>query len=132
MAVLPAGRALPHPFAPVAMVTVTTVLALISVDWLISFINHISQSIRVNHIIDRIARETELVIDEIMPYRRSAWRPTTRSICVSDCRSLPSNNIKIAYDYCHTRCEQKLNYCQYRSEAIDRCIHRLATCRARC
>ena len=42
-------------------------LALLCVGWLIFFINHISQSISVNHIVDRIARETELVIDELMP-----------------------------------------------------------------
>jgi uncharacterized membrane protein len=45
------------------------VLALLCVGWLIYFINHISQSISVNHIVDRIARETELVIDEFMPVR---------------------------------------------------------------
>lgn len=56
----------------------------------------------------------------------------THSSCISDSTSFPSNNIKIADDYCHTRCEQKFNYCQYRSEPIDRCIDRLATCRARC
>jgi uncharacterized membrane protein len=42
-------------------------LALVCVVWLIYFINHISRSISVNHIVDRIARETELVIDELMP-----------------------------------------------------------------
>jgi len=73
MAALPAARALPHPFVPVATVTGAMVLALICVGWLIYFINHISQSISVNHIVDRIARETELVIDELMPYRRGPF-----------------------------------------------------------
>jgi uncharacterized membrane protein len=38
------------------------------------FINHISQSISVNHIVDRIARETEPVIDEFMPYPRGQFQ----------------------------------------------------------
>jgi uncharacterized membrane protein len=68
MAALPAARTLPQPFAPVVTVTGAMVLALVCVGWLIYFINHISRSISVNHIVDRIARETELVIDEFMPY----------------------------------------------------------------
>jgi len=73
MAALPAARALPHPFVPVATVTGAMVLALLCVGWLIYFINHISQSISVNHIVDRIARETELVIYEFMPYPRGQF-----------------------------------------------------------
>ncbi|MGB6539995.1 MAG: DUF2254 domain-containing protein [Xanthobacteraceae bacterium] len=73
MAALPAARSLPHPFVPVATVTGAMVLALICVGWLIYFINHISQSISVNHIVDRIARETELVIEELMPYPRGPF-----------------------------------------------------------
>src|ERR1700693_2534959 len=60
IASLPAARTLPHPFAPIATVAGAMVLALLCVAWLIFFINHISQSVSVNHIIDRIARETEL------------------------------------------------------------------------
>src|SRR6516164_182298 len=67
MAALPAARSLPHPFAPIATVTGAMLLALVCVVWLIYFINHIFRSISVNHIVDRIARETELVIDELMP-----------------------------------------------------------------
>jgi uncharacterized membrane protein len=48
-------------------------LALLCVGWLIFFINHISRSISVNHIVDRIARETELVIDELMPHPRGSY-----------------------------------------------------------
>lgn len=70
MATLPAARSLPHPFVPIASVTGAMLLALVCVGWLIYFINHISQSISVNHIVDRIARDTELVIDELMPYPR--------------------------------------------------------------
>ena len=76
MAALPAARSLPHPFAPVATVTCAMLLALVCVAWLIFFIHHISQAISVNHIVDRIARETESVIDHFMPdLRRYAHEP---------------------------------------------------------
>jgi uncharacterized membrane protein len=68
MAALPAARSLPHPFAPVATVLGAMVLALICVGLLLFFIHHISQAISVNHIVDRIAVETEAMIDEIMPW----------------------------------------------------------------
>jgi uncharacterized membrane protein len=70
MAALPAARSLPEPFAPVATVTGGLILALTSVIGLIYFIHHTSQAVSVNHIVDRIARETEDVIDEIMPHER--------------------------------------------------------------
>ncbi|MGO9675193.1 MAG: DUF2254 domain-containing protein [Methylocella sp.] len=70
MAALPAARSLPHPFAPVATVAGALLLALVSVMGLIYFIHHISRAVSVNHIVDRIARETESVIDEIMPHKR--------------------------------------------------------------
>lgn len=74
MAALPAARALPHPFVPAATASGAMLLALGCVAWLIYFIHHISQSISVNHIVDRIARETELVIDEYMPHPSSPFR----------------------------------------------------------
>ena len=67
MAALPAARSLPHPFAPVATVLGAMALALVCVGLLLFFIHHISQAISVNHIVDRIAEETEAVIDEMMP-----------------------------------------------------------------
>jgi uncharacterized membrane protein len=76
MAALPAARSFPRPFAPVATVTCAMLLAVICVAWLIFFIHHISQAISVNHIVDRIARETEGVIDDIMPdSERYAYEP---------------------------------------------------------
>ena len=72
IAALPAARSLPTPFAPVVTVTGAMALAPVCVGWLIYFIHHISNAISVNHIVDRIARETEEVIDELMPY---PWRP---------------------------------------------------------
>jgi uncharacterized membrane protein len=70
IAALPAARSLPTPFAPVVTVVGAMALAPVCVAWLIYFIHHISIAISVNHIVDRIGRETELVIDELMPYPR--------------------------------------------------------------
>jgi len=70
IAALPAARSLPHPFAPVATVLGAMVLTLACVGVLLFFIHHISQAISVNHIVDRIAAETEAMIDEIMPRPR--------------------------------------------------------------
>jgi uncharacterized membrane protein len=67
MAALPAARSQPHPFAPVATVLGAMLLALACVAWLLYFIHHISQAISVNQIVDRIASETEAMIDEMMP-----------------------------------------------------------------
>jgi uncharacterized membrane protein len=75
MAALPAARSLPHPFVPVVTTSGAMVLALVCVGWLIFFIHHISQAISVNHIVDRIARETELVIDEFMPNPHTPFLP---------------------------------------------------------
>lgn len=75
MAALPAVRSQPHPFVPVATVMMAMTLALFCVVWLIFFIHHISQSISVNQIVDRIARETELVIDDLMPHQRGPAEP---------------------------------------------------------
>jgi len=79
MAALPAARSLPYPFVPVVTTCGAMLLALVCVGWLIFFINHISQAISVNHIVDRIARETELVIDAFMPNPRSPFPPPQAS-----------------------------------------------------
>ena len=68
MAALPAAHSLPRPFAPVATVLGAMLLALVCVGLLLFFIHHISQAISVNHIVDRIAEDTEAMIDEIMPW----------------------------------------------------------------
>jgi uncharacterized membrane protein len=70
LAALPAARSLPQAFSPVLTVLGAMLLALVSVGWLLFFIHHISHAISVNHIVDRIARETEEVIDALMPYPR--------------------------------------------------------------
>jgi uncharacterized membrane protein len=73
LAALPAARSMPHPFAPVLTVLGAMLLALASVGWLLFFIHHISHAISVNHIVDRIARETEEVIDALMPNPRALY-----------------------------------------------------------
>src|ERR1017187_7534034 len=70
MAALPAARSLPTPFAPVATVLGAMVLAGVCVALLLFFIHHISRAISVNHIVDRIAAETEAMIEEMMPWPR--------------------------------------------------------------
>src|SRR5271156_1576828 len=79
MAALPAVRSLPQPFVPVLTVLTAMLLALVCVGWLIFFINHIAQSISVNHIVDRIAGETEFVIDELMPHPRSLYEGSAQA-----------------------------------------------------
>jgi uncharacterized membrane protein len=71
-AALPAARSRPYPVAPVATVLGAILLSIACVGWLLFFIHHISQAISVNYIVDRIAAETEAVIDEIMPWPRRA------------------------------------------------------------
>jgi uncharacterized membrane protein len=93
MAALPAARSLPHPFAPVVTVLGAMLLALACVGWLLFFIHHISQMISVNYIVDRIASETEAIIDETMrwphrpnspdgddPRRGYTWETTLTSV----------------------------------------------------
>jgi uncharacterized membrane protein len=73
-AALPAAHSRPDPFAPVLTVMGAMILAIACVAWLLFFIHHISQAISVNHIVDRIAAETEAVIDELMPLPRRIER----------------------------------------------------------
>jgi uncharacterized membrane protein len=79
MAALPSVRSLPKPYVPVLTVLIAMVLALVCVGWLIFFINHISRSISVNHIVDRIAGEALLVIDQLMPYPRGSYEGSERA-----------------------------------------------------
>lgn len=74
LAALPAAHELPRPFAPVATVAGAMLLAIVCVGLLLFFIHHISRAISVNHIVDRIASETEVVIDEVMPLPRRQVR----------------------------------------------------------
>ncbi|HVT11272.1 MAG TPA: DUF2254 domain-containing protein [Fimbriimonadaceae bacterium] len=67
IAALPAAHTYPQRFEPVLTVVGAMFLALMCVAWLLFFIHHISQAISVNHIVDRIAMETEEMIREMMP-----------------------------------------------------------------
>jgi uncharacterized membrane protein len=70
MVALPAAHTVPHPFAPVVTVMGAILLAIACVGLLLFFIHHISHAISVNHIVDRIASETEAAIDDVMPRPR--------------------------------------------------------------
>jgi uncharacterized membrane protein len=74
MAALPSARSRPVPFEPVATVLGAMILAVACVAWLLFFIYHISHAISVNQIVDRIAAETEIVVDEMMPLPRRPVR----------------------------------------------------------
>ncbi len=67
MAALPAAHSLPRPFAPVATVLGAMILAICCVGLLLFFIHHISEAISASHIVDRIAEETEGIINDLMP-----------------------------------------------------------------
>ena len=69
-AALPSAHSLPYPFAPIDAVMGAMLLAIACVAWLLFFIHHISHAISVNYIVDKIARDTEAVIDEIMRWPR--------------------------------------------------------------
>jgi hypothetical protein len=56
----------------------------------------------------------------------------TGSACFSGRGSPSSAHIRVADDYCTTRCYQQFKYCQYRRESFDDCGDRLKTCLARC
>lgn len=76
IAALPAARTIPMPFSPVLTVLGAMILSVACVGWLLFFIHHISMAISVNYIVDRIARETEAMIDGMMPHprRADAWQ----------------------------------------------------------
>jgi uncharacterized membrane protein len=78
MAALPAARSRPVPFEPVATVLGAMALAVACVGWLLFFIHHISHAISVNQIVDRIAAETEAMVDEMMPSPRRPFRMVER------------------------------------------------------
>lgn len=78
IAALPAARMAPTPFSPVVTVLGAMALAPVCVGMLIYFIHHISNAITVNNIVDRIRRETEIVIDDLMPEPSRPIEPAER------------------------------------------------------
>ena len=78
MAALPGARSRPTPFEPDLTVLGAMLLAVACVGWLLFFIHHIAHAISVNQIVDRIAAETESIVDELMPWPRRpirTWEP---------------------------------------------------------
>jgi uncharacterized membrane protein len=53
------------PFVPLASLALAVALVLASLSALVWFINHIANGIQANHLVDRLAAETEPVIDEV-------------------------------------------------------------------
>jgi uncharacterized membrane protein len=97
MAALPAARSAPKPFSPVATVSGAMVLALCCVAWLLFFIHHISQAISVSHIVDRIASETEAVIDEVAPEPRRETAIESLQAEATDAWDVPFEPAKPGY-----------------------------------
>jgi len=64
---LPAVRGQPKPFVPSVAVIVAIVLAISCLACLLYFSHHMALSIHASHIVDRIARDTERIIDELFP-----------------------------------------------------------------
>jgi hypothetical protein len=74
--------------------------------------------------------------DAQSPYAQSAGRskPSDHLLLhsVPEEATLPSGDIRLADDYCNSRCDQQFNYCRYRGESLDRCFEQLITCRKDC
>ena len=64
---LPAVRSQPKPFVPSIAVIVAIVLAIACLACLLYFIHHMASSIQASQVVDRIARETERILDEVFP-----------------------------------------------------------------
>ncbi len=54
-------------FVPSLSVTVSVALALVSIGFLIFFIDHAAQSIQASHVIERVHRETRRQVDHLFP-----------------------------------------------------------------
>jgi uncharacterized membrane protein len=63
------GDATGEAFVPQVAVTGAVVLALISIGFLIFFINHVARSVQAAHLIDAIAQDTLRVIEDVYPDR---------------------------------------------------------------
>lgn len=64
---LPAIRSQPKPFVPSVAVIGAIVLAIACLACLLYFIHHMASSIQASHIVNRIARDTERVLDGLFP-----------------------------------------------------------------
>lgn len=89
LAALPAAHTMPSATEPVLTVVGAMLLALACIACLLYFIHHISQAIGVNYIVDRIARETEAIINETMPRPRRRARMDDGGTPIMDSRQAP-------------------------------------------
>jgi len=64
---LPAVRSQPEPFVPSIAVIVAIVLAIACLACLLYFIHHMAERIQASHVVDRVAVETERVLDKLFP-----------------------------------------------------------------
>lgn len=83
-----------------------------------------------------------------MKYRRTLFLITACSLALthvlplaarglddtSVSKNMPSEgpSIRLADDYCNTRCNHQFEYCRYRGGSHDHCQRVLVTCRANC
>lgn len=65
--VLRSTHSVPEPFVPTTSVFGALLLALMCLGSLLFFVHHMANAIQANHIVDRIATETEAVIDAALP-----------------------------------------------------------------
>lgn len=65
--VLRSTHSIPEPFVPTTSVFGALLLALLCLGSLLFFVHHMAMAIQANHIVDRIAGETEVVIDAALP-----------------------------------------------------------------
>jgi hypothetical protein len=70
---------------------------------------------------------------DLMPIGYPASPPcsVSQGICAVD-RTSPPPRMRVADDYCTTRCDRQFKYCQYRGQPSDYCADRLKTCISRC
>lgn len=73
--VLRATRSTPDPFVPTLSAFLAIVLVLSCLGSLLFFVHHMARGIQANHIVDRIALETEHVIDSVLPLRSASTPP---------------------------------------------------------
>ena len=78
---LPAVRSQPKPFVPSIAVIVAIVLAIACLACLLYFIHHMASSIQASQIVDRVARETERVLDDLFP-RPLDGPPAERAVAI--------------------------------------------------
>jgi uncharacterized membrane protein len=64
---LPAVRSQPEPFVPSIAVIIAIALAIACLACLLYFIHHMAEGIQASHIVDRVAAETERVLDALLP-----------------------------------------------------------------